>query len=253
MAKKISLSLCLLLGIIFAGVPAQAAKTTVATSSHSLLTAQPGIATSFFQIAAEQSAPTQATLTLQDLPPGFTQLPPELAANLASRLEVIRQQFTTGTIKPENFFAFVNPKTFQLVLGFTGKLPNEVEQSKFDASLQQLRQPQARQRVLSLLQEKLKTFGQINVTEYRGIPELDNLANASIGIAVALEMHNQPLNLDVAAFRRNSMGAFTGVIYPTGEKPAVAVGEVVNKLDRRLEDLSVNANSSPMQKLGSTP
>ncbi|MEW6492117.1 MAG: hypothetical protein AB1589_06155 [Cyanobacteriota bacterium] len=239
MAKKISLSLCLFLGVIVNGIPAQATITKAPTVSQSPLSAQSGIAPTLLQLVAQQAAPAQpATLTLEDLPPGFTELPPELAAKIASRLEVLREQMGQGNMKPENFFAFVNPKTFQVVLGFTGKFPNEAQQTSFDTNLQQLHQPEAQERTLSLLQENLKAFGSIKVTEYRALPELNNLANASTGIALALEMHNQPLRLDLAAFRRNSMGAFTGVMYANGQQPVIAVADVAQKLDHRLEQLS---------------
>lgn len=239
MAKKISFSLGLLLGVIVHGIPAQATITTAPTLSQSPLSAQSGIATTLLQVAAESAAPAQqATLTLEDLPPGFTELPPELAAKIASRLEIIREQMGQGNMNSENFFIFVNPKTFQIVLGFTGKFPNEVQQTSFDTNLQQLHQPEVQQRTVSLLQENLKSFGSIKVTEYRELPELNNLGNASTGIALALEMQNQPLQLDLAAFRRNSTGAFTGVIYANGQQPGVAVADLAQKLDRRVEQLS---------------
>lgn len=238
MAKKISFSLSLLLGVIVNGIPALAA-VPPAPISQSLLISQSGIATTFFQLAAESASPAQqAALTLKDLPPGFTELPPQLTAKIASRIEVLKSQMGQGNLKPENFFAFVNPKTFQIVLGFTGQFPNKAEQTTFDASLQQLHQPDVQQRTLSLLQENLKSFGSIKVTEYRALPELNNFANASTGIALALEMHNQPIRLDLAAFRRNSMGAFTGVMYANGQQPVVGVADVAQKLDRRIQQLS---------------
>ncbi|HEY9653336.1 MAG TPA: hypothetical protein V6C95_21935, partial [Coleofasciculaceae cyanobacterium] len=67
MAKRIAFSLCLLTSVILAGVPAQAA-----TVPQAPLIAQSGIAVVVPQIAAEPSVSEPATLTLQDLPPGFT-------------------------------------------------------------------------------------------------------------------------------------------------------------------------------------
>ena len=156
------------------------------------------------QMAAEQSV-SAPTLTLDDLPPGFTALPPEIASAIASRLDSLRQQVAQVDLKPENFFAFVNPQNFQLVLGFTGKLPNEQEQANFDASLQKLQQPDTQQQAIALLQEKLKKIRGMKVTEYRLLPEANNLANASTGLALDMEMQGQPLRLDFAAFRRNDM------------------------------------------------
>lgn len=248
MAKKLSLSLCLLAGVIIAGVPARAAITTAPTVSQLPLTAKPGIVKSILQIAADQTAPKQATLTVEDLPSGFRELPPELAASIASRLEVLKQELGQGNMKPENFFAFVNPQNFQIVLGFTGNLPNQAEQASFDASLEQVKQPEIQQRTMSVLQEKLKAFGAIKVTEYRLIPDLNNVANASTGMTLAMEMKGQPLRMDLAAFRRNAMGAFTAIMYTNGEQPVVGVGDLARKLDLRIEQLSANTTSSLGEK-----
>lgn len=239
------MSLCLLTSVILAGVPAQAAIAQAATAPHTQLIAQSGIAVIVPQIAAEPSASEPATLTLQDLPPGFTTLPPELAAEVASRLESLKQQLGQANLKPEKFFAFVNPQNFQVVLGFTGKFPSESEQASFDTSLQQLQQPEAQQLLLSQLQGKLQGFGGLQVTEYEAIPELNNLANASTGVGFGLEMQGQPLRLDVAAFRRNGVGAFTAVMYAKGEQPTIEVGDVARKLDEQIVKASAQTNPAP--------
>lgn len=241
MPKRISLSFFLLFGIILAGVPAHAAITKASAASQKLPVAQQGIAETLLQMAAEQPAP-KAALTLSDLPSGFTELPPEISAALSSRLEVFSQQLGQGKMKPENFFAFVNPENFQIVLGFTSKIPNQPEQTSFDANLQQLQKPEVQQQMLSQLQEKVKKLGDIKVIEYKALPDLNNLANASTGIAMELEMKGQPLRIDCAAFRRNSVGAFTAVMYPKGEQPKLAVGEVAQKLDTRIVQIPAGIN-----------
>lgn len=248
MAKRISLSLCLLAGVIVAGVPAQAAITTAQTLSQPLLTAKQGTIKTVLQMAAEQLAPTPATLTVEDLPSGFTELPPEVTTMLASRLEIVKQELGQGNMKPENFFAFVHPKNFQIVLGFTGKLPNQSEQASFDASLDKANQPDVQQQTLSVLQENLKSFGEIKVTEYRSIPDLNNLANASTGMTLAMEMQGQPLRLDLAAFRRNATGVLTGIMYANGEQPLVGVGDLARKLDQRIEQFSANTTPAAGEK-----
>jgi hypothetical protein len=248
MAKRISVSFCLLTGVIFTWVPAQAAMTTALTESRTQLLAHPGIAETIVQIATEQSVSTTATLTLEDLPPGFTELPPELATQVASRLDILRQQLGQGNLKPENFFTFVNPQNFQIVLGFTGKLPNKPEQASFDSSLQQLQQAEAQQQMLSQLQEKLKAFGEIKVTDSGTLPGLNDVANASTGLTLGLEMQGQPLRMDLAAFRRNTVGAFTAVMYAKGGQPAVAVGDVARKLDGRIVQ-SAQTTHSPIATL----
>jgi hypothetical protein len=250
MAKRIPLSLCLLTSVIFAGFPTQAAITTAPTALPTQVVDQQGIAEISPQIAAEQPSSAQATLTLQDLPPGFTELPPQITAEIASRFDSIRQELGQGNLKPENFFAFVNQQNFQIVLGFTGNIPNQPEQVNFDTSVEQLRQPEVQQRMMSLLQEKLKNFGGIKVTQYQGLPELNNLANVSTGVTLGLEMQGQPLRLDFAAFRRNSVGAFTAVMYPNnGKQPAVELGDVARKLDGQIVKLSADTNHSPLARV----
>ena len=249
MPKRLSLSLSLLTSVILAGVPAQAATPTAPTVSQQ----QPTTTQIISPIAAEQQATPQAALTLEDLPPGFTELPPEVATTIASRLDVLRQQLGQNSLQPENFFAFVNQQNFQIVLGFTGKLPNQSEQASFDANLQQQQKPEVQQMMLSQLQEKLKEFGGLKVTEYTALPELNNLANASTGLTMAMEMQGQPLRVDFAAFRRNNVGAFTAVMYPTnGGQPTAAIGDVAQKLDARILQLSADANRSPVARRGSS-
>jgi len=242
MPTRTPLSLFLLLGVLFTGVPAKAAITTVSASPKQAI-AQQGIAETLLQIAVEQPTSTAATLTLKDLPPGFTELPPDLSSVLSSRLEVLTQQLGQANLKPENFFAFVNPQDFQIILGFTSQLPNQPEQASFDTSVQQLQQPEVQQQ-MSSLQESIKSMGPIKVTEYKTLPGLNDVANSSTGITMGLEAQGQPLRLDFATFRRNSVGAFTAVMYPNGGQPKLAVGEVARKLDGRIVQVSADTKGS---------
>ncbi len=228
-------------GVFVVGFPAKAAM-KIAPTDQAQAQVKLGIADSFLKLAVEPTS-AASTLTLQDLPPGFTELPPEISAALSSRLDVLSQQLGQGNLKPENFFAFVNPQDFQIVLGFTSKIPEKPQQASFDASMQQLSKPEVQQRMLSQLQERIKKIGEIKVTDYRTLPGLNNLANASTGITLGLEMKGQPLRVDCATFRRNSTGAFTAVIYPNGKPPKVAVGEVAQKLDGRIVQLPIDAPS----------
>lgn len=237
MAKRIPLSLCLLTSLFVAGVPARAA-ISVPTASETLLIAQPGIVQTITQLVAQQTATSQAKLTLEDLPSGFAELPPELATVLASRLDDLRQRLGQENLKPENFFAFVNPQTFQMVLGFTGKLPTEPEQSDFDANLQKLQQPETQQQLISQLQESGKAVGGIKVTEYRTLPRVEGLADGATGLTLAMELQGQPFRVDLTTFRRDAVAAFTAVMYADGEQPAIAVGDAARKLDSRIMEPS---------------
>lgn len=242
MAKRRSLSLFLLVGLSLAGVPTQATMATVAINWPTQLLAEQGVETPP-KPAIEPSTSKAATLTLEDLPAGFTKLPPQISAQMASRMSSLSQQLGQGNLKPENFFAFVHPQKLQIVLGFTTTLPDQPAQTSFDASMQQLEKPEVQQRMQRLLQDQLKTLGGAKVTECRALPGLNNLANASTALTIGIEMRGQPLRMDVAAFRRNSVGAFTGVMYGSARPPELGVGDVARKLDGRLVKLSTVNNS----------
>lgn len=230
MAKRIALVLCLLAGAFGASTPAQTALTPSKTTFQTTATAQ--------------AAAT--TLTLEDLPPGFTALPPNLTAEIISRLDLLSQQLGPGSPKPENTFAFVNQQDFQMVLGFTSQLPSASEQATFDTSLQTLEQPEVQQQLMSQLQEQLKAFEGVKVTEidYNAPLGLDNLADASTGVTLSVELQGQSLRLDCAAFRRNQLGAFTAVMYPNGQPPLVTVSDAARKLDARILQSSGRGNRS---------
>ncbi len=227
MLKKLPLTLSLLAGVILSGTIARAAIEQQIVQSR---IAEPDNS----QIIAQKISSSAATLTLEDLPPGFQPLPPALVSQLASQFQAFSQQLAPGSLNPENFFAFVNPATFQVVLGFTGDVPEPSEQLNFDTNLQKLDDPQAQKQVIELLTEKLQEFGGIQIEDYASLPEMKTLADASAGMTMLVNMQGQPLRLDMASFRRNDVVAFTGVLYPNEQKSPIQVGELVNKLDDQI-------------------
>lgn len=234
MIKRIPLSLCLLSGILFTGNPVNAAIPVTSAS-----TASPTVP----QTLSQASTSTNAKLLLEDLPEGFQELPPELAASLASQFRLLTQQFQEANLNPENLFAFVNPESFQIVLGFTSPLASEQDWVSFDTNVQQLQQPEIQQLLVSQLKQRLQGMGEINVLEYKPLPELNNLADTSTGFSLGIDMEGTPLQLDMATFRRGGMVAFTGVMYLNGQMPLIQVGDVAQKLDGRI--FQVSAQSYP--------
>ncbi|HBB35165.1 MAG TPA: hypothetical protein DDZ80_30775 [Cyanobacteria bacterium UBA8803] len=229
MAKIIPLSLCLLASILWCAAPATAAMSTTQTATN--LNASPPI------VAQTPTPATNFKLTLEDLPSGFQELPPELTASLASQFQLFRQQFSQVNLNPDNLFAFVNPESFQVVMGFTSVLPNESDRTMFDVGLQQLQQPETQQLLVSELQQKLqgmRSLGSVKVLDYKPLPQLNNLADTSTGFTLGIEMRRQPMRFDMATFRRNDVVAFTTVMYLDQEEPLIGVGEVARKLDNRI-------------------
>ncbi|WP_044210587.1 hypothetical protein [Coleofasciculus chthonoplastes] len=231
MIKRISLRLGLLSGILFTGNPVNAdiPLTPVSTASSTVP-----------QTLSQASTSTNIKLLLEDLPEGFQELPPELTASLASQFRLLTQQFQEANLNPENLFAFVNPESFQIVLGFTSPL-SEQDWVNFDTNVQQLQQPEIQQLLVSQLKQRLQGMGEINVLEYKPLPELNNVADTSTGFTLGIDMEGTPLQLDMATFRRGGMVAFTGVMYVNGQMPLIQVGDVAQKLDSRIVQRSAQS------------
>jgi hypothetical protein len=182
------------------------------------------------------------TLTIQDLPPGFKEIPPEIQQQISSRLDPFKQALARDNIQLDKFFAFINPDQFQVVFGFTGVLPSQPQQAKFDATVQNLQRPEVLQQQMGRLQERLKSSRTVKIVSYKSLPDLNRLANASTGLTVQFDYQGQPLQVDLAGFRRNQVGAFTGVLYSTKSLPQVAVKDVATKLDTRILQVSPAAS-----------
>lgn len=232
MIKRISLSLGLLSGILFTGNPVNAdiPLTPVSPASSTVP-----------QTISQASTSSNIKLLLEDLPEGFQELPPELTTSLASQFRLLTQQFQEANLNPENLFAFVNPESFQIVLGFTSPLSSEQDWVNFDTNVQQLQQPEIQQLLVSQLKQRLQGMGEINVLEYKPLPQLNNFADTSTGFTLGIDMEGTPLQLDMATFRRGGMIAFTGVMYLNGQMPLIQVGDVAQKLDSRIVQRSAQS------------
>ncbi|MEG4234187.1 hypothetical protein QUA40_19090 [Microcoleus sp. Pol11C3] len=70
------------------------------------------------------------TLTLQDLPAAFTEMPPATIKNIVSGIPNFKSASVFGYYKNDD-------QQFQVVTGFTSQLPNRLDQAKFDAEIRE--------------------------------------------------------------------------------------------------------------------
>lgn len=241
---------------LFTAAPAQAVSVAQAPNSPA---EQPDLAVPATPVpnppASEQPAASAITLTLQDLPDGFQEVPPQIKQQIATRLEPFKQVLAKGNLPLSNFFAFANLEKFEVVFGFTTMLPDQpLALATFDTALQQLQQTAARQQLISKIRESLQFIQVIELIDYSELPELNNLANASTGLTLAGKLQGRPVRIDVASFRRNGVGAFTAVFHADGTKPVITVKDVASKLDNRILQFSPSASmsrlaTSPSEKL----
>ncbi|MFB2769628.1 hypothetical protein ACE1AT_10100 [Pelatocladus sp. BLCC-F211] len=218
--KQIALILSIFTSAVFVAIPVQAVPSADT----------PKEATS---PALEKKAPIQiTTLTLQDLPSGYKEIPPELKEAIATQLEPFKQLIAKENLPLNNFFAFIDPKKMEVVMGFTGMLANPTQQAQFDAALQQVQKPEF-EKEIKKLQQTLPSDQQVQLLGYKNLPETNKLANNSTGFSLGAKVQDLPVNFDVIGFRRSNFGSFTTIMYLTEKQPSISVKDIATKLDGR--------------------
>lgn len=167
---------------------------------------------------------SKATLTLQDLPPGFTRE--------ASQEENFKNMLNQkqGGFKPETVFAFQNivqQKYFQLVLGFTVLAPAELDRAGFDAVLSEYNFDQK-------LTAALKEGNSANLGKVTTLPLPDNLGKFSAGWTVRGTMQGIPVRMDIGVFGRGKLVAALLTLYVEGNYSIVPISDLARKLDDRI-------------------
>ncbi|MBD2576974.1 hypothetical protein [Oscillatoria sp. FACHB-1406] len=187
------------------------------------------------QLLASENTASSLTLMEEDVPDNFTELPPALRAQLATQMRAISQQLGGADLNPDNLAVFVNPRDFQIVMGFTSKLETPTAQAEFDANLKKLENPEVRKLVLATIQQKLASFplGDLEISNLAVLPEQNNLANASTGVTLELKLQGQSFRVDLIPFRRDEVGAVAAVFYAK-DGESLAVRNFAEKLDRRI-------------------
>ncbi|MBD2430416.1 MULTISPECIES: hypothetical protein [Fischerella] len=235
MKKQIALILSIFTSAVFATIPVQAVPSVDIPKQPT----SPNL---------EKKAPTQTTtLTLQDLPSGYKEVPPQLKEAIAVQLEPFKQLIAKENLPLNNFFAFIEPQKMEVVMGFTGMLANQTQQTQFDAALQQVQQPEF-EKEIKKLQQVLPSDQQVQLLGYKALPEANKLANTSTGFSLGAKIQELPVNFDVIGFRRSNFGSFTAVMYLTEKQPSISVKDVATKLDERFLQSSSTRNSPRVTK-----
>ncbi len=253
MKKSLSLILCLLTGAIYAG---GSVKQAIATRLSPMIaqtepSASPQV-TPEPQMTPQPQTSSKVTLTLQDMPPGFQAVPPQMTANF---VDMLKKELGQVSLNPENMFAFMSqtstapssPTTSssqnaQIVVGYTGTL-KETERAQFDDYIKKMQQPEFQQEIIDQIRERLKESTGIQIEEYSSIPELNNMGEVSTGMTLKISMAGQPMRIDIGSFRRNSYGALAAVMYPDGQPPMITLSEISRKLDGRIASVAPGVSS----------
>jgi hypothetical protein len=172
-------------------------------------------------------------LTVEDVPPGFSELPPSISAEVIAQFATLRQQFGQDTLPADQVFAFFNPASIQAIVGFTGELATPQAIENFDANLAKLENADAQAQLLAQLRERLKAVGSVEIESYAPLPNIEEFGEAATGFTLALTLQGVPFRVDLISFRRDRVGAFTAVMYRQQDEPLPLV-ELATKLDRRI-------------------
>ena len=163
---------------------------------------------------------SDAVLTLDDLPPDFADMPLE-------QLGLTPEDLSGEGFEAESVFAFLEPSTFQLIMGFTLLVPDTIQQAGFDLAL---RNPEF------LLNLFVGGMGATEVVEQQELPDLNNIGAASTGLTVVADLEGISMRIDMVVFRTGLAGAMVMLVYPDGVDPDISIGELARRLEERLAE-----------------
>ena len=216
MKKKVCILGCLLISSTFGGGLAQKS------------IANPGVASSKTQLA--DISPVAAdlsnvVLTLQDLPPGFTE---------ASSLASLKNLFQNSGFKPASLFAYqkIDSKLFELqfLIGFTVQLSDPIQQARFDQAI-------GERSFAKAVSQGLNRNKESQFAPPAALTLQDKIGEVSAGWRSQGKIENIPMNVDLALFRRGQIGVFMATLYLDGTKPTITISEAARKFDSRMMEL----------------
>jgi hypothetical protein len=167
-------------------------------------------------------------LTLQDLPPGFTEMPSDYVASLKNKLSQ-RPEFNAASI-----FAYqkIDSKLLelQLLIGFTFQLSDPTLQAAFDQGM-------GKGIFAKAFTQGLNDDKELQFTPPATLTLQDKIGEVSAGWRSQGKVENIPMNVDLALFRRGQIGVVMATIYLDGTKPTITISEAGRKFDSRMMKL----------------
>lgn len=156
-------------------------------------------------------------LELEDFPPGFEELTLE-------ELGLTMDDFNNEGFEPEQVFVFVNPRQFQMVIGFNFLLTDRLNRISFDAVASD---PEL------FLPAFVSGVGPENVSEVKVMTGMEDIGEMQIGIRMLAETEGIALNVETLIFRRDILGALLMSMNMQGRVPNVPLADLGQALDRR--------------------
>jgi hypothetical protein len=219
MKKKVVLLVCLLISAALGGRFCEVSIATKAIDRSNILSAD------IPDPAADLSS---LVLTLQDLPPGFTEMPSDYVASLRNKLS------QGPEFKAASIFAYqkIDSKLLelQLLIGFTFQLSDPTLQAAFDQGMGEGIFAKA-------FTQGLNDDKELQFSPPATLTLQDKIGEVSAGWRSQGKVENIPMNVDLALFRRGQIGVVMATIYLDGTKPTITISEAGSKFDSRMMQL----------------
>ena len=219
MKKKVVLLVCLLISAALGGRFCEVSIATKAINRSNILSAD-----------IPDPAPdlSSLVLTLQDLPPGFTEMPSDYVASLRNKLS------QGPEFKAASIFAYqkIDSKLLelQLLIGFTFQLSDPTLQAAFDQGMGEGIFAKA-------FTQGLNDDKELQFSPPATLTLQDKIGEVSAGWRSQGKVENIPMNVDLALFRRGLIGVVMATIYLDGTKPTITISEAGRKFDSRMMKL----------------
>lgn len=219
--KWLTLGLALLLAVLVTaacGTPSQA--TLAASVQEAEPTATEVQAAADTEAPAVAAAPDLATarISLSDLPAGFEELP------------IDESELTSGGgdngFQPQAVFVYVNEGSFQLIMGMSFLLTDDLDRIGFQAALNE---PEI------MLKEFVSLWGE-NAREETVLEGLGHVGDTQVAMTMLADMSEVPMQMDVTMFQRGVAGAMLISARREGEKSAISLAELGTLFDRQIQD-----------------
>jgi tetratricopeptide (TPR) repeat protein len=159
----------------------------------------------------------ELSLTLQDLPLGFVEYPPEeLGLDLLDLSEMVIL----------SSFAFVDSENFEMIWGFVSEFPDQESQDAFDAARDDF--PEMVSLGLNI------SLGATDI-EASALPGLADLGDASTAATAVIEDEDGSFRVDALLFRQDDLMVSLYILYLDGEVPVMPLDEIAPILEERLQ------------------
>ena len=193
---------------------------TLGCGASSETASEPEATEAPFKVPAKLPVMSNARIFRQQLPGGFEEISMAgvIHDGLASEGD---EQYL-----PEEAFAYVNKKDFQVIFGMNFLLVNTMNRIGFNAALEDS----------DTLKEFAEAMGGENIRDETMIETMDNLGEKRSVMTMLADVEGVPMRVNVAMFQRSVIGAVLVSMWTEGEEAKISFEKLVQLFDKRVQE-----------------